>query len=174
VKIKKGQFLINGGNLKQLLKNKGETLLNHEGTNKNCLLTIKCENNHIREQKYNSWRKGHGCKEYYWLSIGITKEDKCDYEYYKKLVYKHTRNTMRKYGEIINPYNLKRGRKDGDYHLDHRFSISEGFKNGVLPIIIGSTYNLEYIPNKDNLSKLDKCSVNITELCDIYYKNILE
>jgi DNA invertase Pin-like site-specific DNA recombinase len=53
---------------------------------------------------------------------------------------------------------------DGAYHLDHKFSISEGFKNGILPKIIGNIKNLEFIPWKENVKKRTKCSITIKEL----------
>lgn len=60
--------------------------------------------------------------------------------------------------------------KSNAYHLDHKYSILEGFKNGVPPEIIGNIVNLEFISWEDNLSKKDKCSINKTELINIYYK----
>jgi hypothetical protein len=172
VKKKKGQFIINEENLSKLLKNKNEILISYTGTNKTSLLTIECKNNHIRTQRYNSLINGHGCVECFWESLNIPIEQKNDYELYRKLVYKQTRVSVRKFNNIVNPKKLKRGNKDGEYHLDHKFSISEGFKNNIPPFIIGSYHNLEYIPNKDNLSKLSSCSIDINMLCDIYYKKI--
>jgi len=53
---------------------------------------------------------------------------------------------------------------DGAYHLDHKFSIFEGFKQGVEPEIIGNINNLEFIPWEDNLSKGSNCSITLEEL----------
>jgi len=50
------------------------------------------------------------------------------------------------------------------YHLDHKFSITEGFRNNVPPKIIGSIYNLEFIPYNVNVSKGIKCSITLEEL----------
>ena len=60
----------------------------------------------------------------------------------------------------------KRGNSgvDGAYHLDHKFSIIEGFKNNVKPEIIGNIKNLEFIPWKENLNKRAKCSITLQEL----------
>jgi hypothetical protein len=55
----------------------------------------------------------------------------------------------------------KRGK---GYHLDHRFSIIEGFRNGVDPEIIGDITNLEFVPVKVNLTKNSKCSITLQEL----------
>jgi transposase-like protein len=53
---------------------------------------------------------------------------------------------------------------DGAYHLDHRFSIFEGFKQSIEPEIIGNISNLEFIPWEDNLSKGSNCSITLEEL----------
>ena len=53
---------------------------------------------------------------------------------------------------------------DGAYHLDHKFSINEGFRQNVDPKLIGNIVNLEFIPWEENLNKGTKCSITITEL----------
>jgi transposase len=53
---------------------------------------------------------------------------------------------------------------DGNYHLDHKFSIVEGFIQNINPNIIGNIKNLEFIPWKENVKKRTNCSINITEL----------
>jgi len=68
--------------------------------------------------------------------------------------------------ESIKDYE-KRGRiglKENPFHLDHKFSIKEGFKNNIPAHIIGSIYNLEMIPALDNCSKQDKCSILLEDL----------
>ena len=50
------------------------------------------------------------------------------------------------------------------YHLDHKYSITEGFKNKVPPKVIGSIDNLEFIPYNVNLSNGIKCSIKLEEL----------
>ena len=51
-----------------------------------------------------------------------------------------------------------------DFHLDHKYSITEGFRNGVPPKIIGSIHNLEFIHHLENVSKGTKCSITLEEL----------
>lgn len=50
------------------------------------------------------------------------------------------------------------------YHLDHKYSITEGFKNNVPPKVIGSIHNLEFIPYSENVKKGTKCSITLEEL----------
>ena len=68
-----------------------------------------------------------------------------------------------KYKDIINPKNVKRGK---NYHLDHKYSIFEGFNNGVSPKIIGQYYNLEIMTAYDNLKKNKQCSITLNELLE--------
>lgn len=52
----------------------------------------------------------------------------------------------------------------GKYHLDHKYSILEGFINKISPDIIGNIRNLEFIPWEENLKKRTKNSITINEL----------
>lgn len=54
------------------------------------------------------------------------------------------------------------------YHLDHKYSVTEGFKNHVPPKIIGSIYNLEFIPYNLNTSKGTKCSITLEKLNELF------
>lgn len=56
----------------------------------------------------------------------------------------------------------KRGRTN--YHLDHKYSIMEGFNNDVPPKVIGHIANLEFLPHEVNESKGTKCSVTLEKL----------
>lgn len=87
-----------------------------------------------------------------------------EWELYKKIVYKIMEVNYKKYKKIINPKKLKRGKKD--YHIDHRFSVLEGFKNNILPYIISHPFNLEMKYYKDNLSKDYKCSITKKQLME--------
>lgn len=53
---------------------------------------------------------------------------------------------------------------NGCFHLDHKYSILEGFKNGIKPEIIGNIKNLEFIPWEVNIRKNFNCSITIDEL----------
>jgi hypothetical protein len=54
--------------------------------------------------------------------------------------------------------------KIGAYHLDHKYSILEGFKNNIKPEIIASLNNLVFIPWEENVIKRTKCSISKEEL----------
>ena len=97
----------------------------------------------------------------YFISNGlwISDEDLPDYEFYKRVVWKITNKQNIKTLDNIN----KRGRNS--YHLDHRYSIFEGFKNNIPAYIIGNICNLEMIEESENIRKGSKCSITLDELC---------
>lgn len=51
----------------------------------------------------------------------------------------------------------KRGIHKGCIHLDHRFSILEGFLNKIPPEIMGSPVNLRFLTLEENVSKSSNC-----------------
>lgn len=92
-------------------------------------------------------------------------------EYQKKLpelekyLQKVKRITMSQPIESLSNFK-KRGKagEKGAYNIDHKYSISEGFKNKVPPEIIGHIKNLEMIPWKKNVKKQANCSITLKEL----------
>ena len=53
---------------------------------------------------------------------------------------------------------------EGSYHLDHKYSIKQGFIDNIPVWVIGDICNLEMILGKHNLSKQEKCSITKEEL----------
>ena len=53
---------------------------------------------------------------------------------------------------------------NGAYHIDHKYSISQGYKNKVSPLLIANINNLEMIPWKTNLVKHSDASITLDEL----------
>lgn len=99
--------------------------------------------------------------------IWIDKELKSDLELYYEKVWKITE----KQNLELLPNFEKRGNikfKKDAYHIDHRFSISEGFKQGVPPEIIGDIVNLEMLPAIENIRKYGKCSITLKKLKELY------
>ena len=78
-------------------------------------------------------------------------------KYRRKVYYWTSKNDLTQ----LENYN-KRGRVG--FHLDHKYSITEGFKNKVPPKVIGSIDNWEFICYTDNLSKGTKCSITLEKL----------
>ncbi len=53
-----------------------------------------------------------------------------------------------------------------NFHLDHKYSKLEGYKNNVSPEVIGHICNLEMIPYQENISKQSKCSITLETLLE--------
>lgn len=107
------------------------------------------------------------------VSVGLIKRYRdINYSEYLKIVDNFTKykNDVMKItrqqpiSSLIN-YN-KRGNSgiDGAYHLDHKYSILEGFNNNLPSEIIGNIKNLEFITWEENIKKRTKCSITINEL----------
>lgn len=79
-----------------------------------------------------------------------------DFERYKRLVWSETH----KHKKALLNFELrgKLSSNKDSYHIDHKYSILEGFKNGVLPTIIGNKNNLIMVPGLENIQKGSKCS----------------
>ena len=54
------------------------------------------------------------------------------------------------------------------FHIDHKFSVLEGFNQGILPCIIGCIHNLDLISWEENNKKWARCSITKKELFDLY------
>jgi len=101
-----------------------------------------------------------------WIKI----EDISNLSLYYRLVAKFTNISMReKYSkeELKERGNNKERRNK---QLDHIFSIHEGFKYGILPLIIGSKSNIELVDCSYNRSKHSKCDISLDELFKRYEK----
>jgi hypothetical protein len=98
----------------------------------------------------------------HWTSLS----NKTEWEKYKQLVWSYTRKNDLSLLENFN----KRGRIEivGSYSLDHKYSVSEGFRNKVSPKIMGSIHNLEFIESINNDSKKRKCSITKEKLLELY------
>ena len=88
----------------------------------------------------------------------IPDEELKNYIVYKRLCWKYTNKSIKE-------FKIENFDKRGiNYHLDHKYSIMQGFKDGIIPSLIGSFKNLEILPAIDNCSKKDKCSIPIEDL----------
>lgn len=105
--------------------------------------------------------KGYNFEEY-------VKTLKFQKELYAQRVRCLTEITFKKYKDIINPSGQNRSK---NWQVDHKFSISEGFKNNIEPEIIAHYTNLQMLTNIINIKKNDKCSITKEELLDKYEKS---
>jgi len=79
-----------------------------------------------------------------------TEEDLEKYNNYREAIDNLTKRIYRKYKSYINPNNHKRGRY---YHLDHIYSVIDGYENDIPIEIISNPNNLRLIPAQENLNK---------------------
>ncbi len=97
-------------------------------------------------------------------------EDLSDWKLYRRTVWSITNISAK---EKYSKEDLKqRGRKKSLNHkqLDHIFSIYEGFKFGILPMIIGSRSNIRLVDCSYNCSKHSRCDITLEELFDLFDK----
>lgn len=122
-----------------------------------CTLNRPCVQEYIRKNKEASFQ---------WIPL----EDYEDFKLYRYWVWKFT--NKQNLHRILN-YNM-RGRSDineNAHHLDHKYSMFQGFKDCILPFIIGSEYNLEMLHYTANISKGIKCSIRKEELFSSFYND---
>jgi len=90
-----------------------------------------------------------------------------DLEEHKKQYRFYSNQIRRLTEENINKYSLKdielRGK---DWHLDHKYSIYDGFKNNVPVYIIAHIQNLEIISQEENSKKQRSSSVSLEDLLE--------
>lgn len=92
-----------------------------------------------------------------------------DLEKYRLAVKSITARSYHDYYYVINPDNLPRSRYE--YHVDHIYSVEEGFKNNVPPEIIGHYTNLRMLWHLDNSRKNTKCAMTLEELYESYNRS---
>ena len=94
-------------------------------------------------------------------------KEKKEIRNYNKIVRFITEKVYNEFRDIINPLNIKRGKK---YHLDHKFSVVSGFENGINIDKICMPYNLCIIPAKENMKKHSNSSIDKLELDKLFKK----
>jgi DNA-directed RNA polymerase subunit RPC12/RpoP len=99
--------------------------------------------------------------------VWIPLDQKSDWELYKRQVWKCTRHC----DELVEGIEK---RKRNEFSLDHKYSVKQGFLDGILPCIIGSIHNLEILPEKENIIKRTNCSITLEELTKLYYSSCIE
>ena len=101
----------------------------------------------------------------------VSDEDRSDLELYRIAVKKISAKSYHDHYYKINPNNLSRSRYK--YHLDHIFSVEEGFKQGISADVIGHWTNLRMLWHLDNSVKNTKCHKTLEQLMEDYRKESL-
>lgn len=149
---------------KIIKEKKKETLYKNYGTYNNWSLTQKCLD-------FDGYRKKMEDKGL-WIPLSSLDE----YQIYCYNVWQITYQNIKIHGdEKFKSIRNKNKNITHKYRLsiDHKFSISEGFKQKIPPTIIGSIINLDIITIKENSTKNKKCSISLNKLLNDYenFKN---
>lgn len=88
---------------------------------------------------------------------------KSDWLKYRQAVWAITNRTLRTH-TFENQEKRGRAGTPNAYHVDHKYSIRQGFDDNVPPEVIGSAKNLEFIPWRENKDKGVECSITLEEL----------
>lgn len=129
----------------------------------------------VQIKKFKTFKNNYGCKnisqlKYVQNKIRATNEKNgrwvpynqlSDKKYYEQLIRKQTEKQNIK---TLKNSNLRGPVEKNGYHLDHIYSISEGFKNNIPVHIIANINNLKFIPARENQSKNYKCQITINEI----------
>lgn len=99
--------------------------------------------------------------------VNITRSDR---DVYYAAVYSHTEKSYATHKHLIDPNSLR----SAEYHLDHKYSIFHGFREGIDPEIIGSYHNLELLSGTANMSKGSACSITVEQLMEEYHGSKLQ
>jgi len=110
------------------------------------------------------------------LGIWIPLSELSEYQLYSYNVWAITNEQLRNFGHLINKDLLNENKSidiwKEKWSIDHKFSISSGFKKKISPEIIGSIINLEIIKFANNSSKQSNCSISLGQLIKDY-KNFI-
>lgn len=157
---------------KEIFPNYDYSLINYKSAHTN--IDIICPEHGIFQTKPNSILNKVGCGK---CSVsrqlltkimkGIVRDPNLipEYEKYRRAVWKFSNKQYNIHHLKINPTNIKRG---VSHHLDHKYSIQQGFQNNIPPHIIGSWVNLQIIPALENRTKTNKCSISKEVLMDLF------
>jgi hypothetical protein len=143
-------------------------------------ISKKCkEINRIRMLNGGSKKLNSLKKEERMIKLRKTKEEKGQWtpkelyshiDLYRNLVYNFTKTSMKK---KFNKQELElRGKGVNSKEIDHNFSVTKGFKFGILPRIIGSKSNLRLVDGSYNRKKINKCDITLEELFKCYDEEI--
>jgi hypothetical protein len=125
----------------------------------------KSRETHMKKYGVDNYSKTKEFQEFL-INSGLKKDPATidELEYYYKTVKNYTSKSFRKYKHIL----CKTFPRSNNYHLDHIYSICEGYKNKIDPKIIGSITNLQILPHTVNKQKNAQSWITIERLLELY------
>ena len=111
-------------------------------------------------------------------NLWLSDEEKTEYEIYRQKVLNITGRHLKLYGEkYLGEKYLKKLSENKNilefrdkWSVDHKFSVKEGFRQNIDPLIIGSITNLNILTINENVSKYDNCSITLEQLLYDYHE----
>jgi len=160
---------------------KGYKCLSEKYINNYTDLIFLCNKNHQFHMRWGNFQQGKRCpvcylennrgrNHYKWKNY--TNEDRMSLVLYKREVIQLSNVNYRLYKDLINPFDLKRGRNK--YHIDHIYSVMDGFNNEITPEIIASPINLRMLLERENITKYDNSYLTIEQLYDLHKQFVEE
>jgi len=128
-------------------------------------LKLQCPEGHIYTVSWTAFQGGKRCPHCYYFSRFKDYKYTENLKQYRSAVTQITEINYKKYYYLINPLNLKRGK---DWHLDHIYSVVDGFSNSVEPEVLSSPVNLRMLSAEDNISKNGSSAITKSQLYNWY------
>ena len=163
--------------VKNQMKNVNYILLSKEYKNANTKLEFKCDLGHKYKTKWAVFQRGHRCPICFqennrgknhsnWKNYSESHINK--FNGYKDKVEQLSNQNFHEYYYIINPNRLSRSKYEN--HLDHIYTIIDGFKNNVPSEVIASPINLQMLTAFENNNKNRRSDMSLGILYSLYYQ----
>ena len=139
--------------IRKYIKSFGCKLLSTEYVNSAAKLKIECFGSHIFYMSWDGFKRGDRCPECYYNSKwkNYTPEELTKLHNYRAVIIKISDQKYKEYYYKLNSADLRRSKYK--YHLDHIYSIIDGFKNNIPVEVISNPNNLQMLWWSDNISK---------------------
>jgi len=145
----------------------GYVCLSNTYINTHSKLRFRCNKGHEYNCIWNHFQRGHRCRVCYYESQHLHDDDALqNISWYRAVVTRYSNENFCKYYYRINPNSLERSYTG--HHLDHIYTVIDGFTNSILPQIIANPTNLQMLSAFDNYSKNGQSDMTKEELFERY------
>jgi len=162
-----GKQLLSIEYVKEAVSAVGYECLSTEYINSVTTLRFRCDKGHEYRGTWGNFYSGCRCRVCMYKSRVVHDDISAkNWNSYKKYVIRLSNRNFSIYHNIINPNKFLRSLEG--YHLDHIYTISDGFNNNILPQIVASPVNLQMLTAFNNRSKKDRSDMTENELFQKY------
>jgi len=157
------------GAVREKIEEAGYNLLSKKYKDVHSRLLLRCDKGHTYKACFCNFKNGGRCPICHHISHIVHDETSMyNLHSYRKYVMRLSNENYCKYYYQINPNRVERSLIG--FHLDHIYTIIDGFNNGILPQIIASPINLQILFSKDNISKNGRSDMTKEKLFNKYDK----